>query len=1644
MTQRNQNDLQLSDKSVFLTKNNVPDGGGTSGMDAKENILRPTVDLQVTLPQGHQTSITEDGSKALMDLLVELCSCYHLNPALHTLELLSPEGHNLGFKPNALLGSLNVACVLIKEKVWEEKVVRRPAPKVPENARPVKPVRARAKKSVRLMVNYHSSQKAVVRVNPLVPLQALIPVICDKCEFDSAHVLLLKDSISRHELPLDRSLTELGIKELYVHDQRRDSICSSTASLGRAEKKGLLGIFQFSKRKSKTKTTSMDMDDCDDKVIQNTDTQFYGASTVSGISIEDRPSTLGQSQSVMSIPRMSPKAESKKRRAPALPGAPTPSMGYSSFEGYQDQLHLAEGGHYKGKVQQRTSSIRAEGKGVIRSEAISLLSMGLGSESQQRKRKAPAPPPTPSSITPGLDDTSASATPTPDSHANETPTVAFRNKVTQSTTISTTTVVTQTVKPVPLKTAVQPPPVCVTSTTPSQSPTPSNSTTDSLAVQDSSSELSHSLDDSDADLDQTGSQCSSITSSTVSGSVQVQPATKSSSSRMMESERSSSMTAKLNQETTSASSSRSDTESALNLKLDEVENNRHSAMDLSPEQSEFGAQGCLLRQSSEMREPRTQKRDEKGTTDRPAPPKPRRSPAREPPQLVLPPTPSSPPIEPTESNSPQSPMKAEEAAPQSWLHSTASGQKSEIETPEEETTSLGSSSGGSSLPDQGYAASEGMAEGEDSGMVSSPSDTQPTSPDGSLSLDGCGGGGGGRLLGPVRDNSSDSDEGCATWGSRHRHNDISPQAKSGKVKGYEEDPELTAQLHQTLADLEAGLADHIDIVSAKETPYTMSTDSNEVPVSVVDMDVPVTAIDEVLEDYERNIVENEAKSLTRTESANSKGPGFCHQSSVELQNKNNNACTAADTNKSSSANTKQPSQAELHKKSQGKSKTDKKEENMLEAKMKERSVTEINGVKEEKAMKSNVDMQKHSKSTEIKPDPVKSNAQSLQEKKPVLPDSQRTVSAKRDEGIHRVQNNSSSGNSYGKITQNVTSRFGLKTFTVVPPKPSVLHAASGVPAVSTVSAIKIDDQGNMVKVAISRNKVGGSSESGINYSKGSPLLGKAKAFWSSTERQESAVPYNKGLIDKAKESTDGLKRTPSAISETTLKTTNIEDLKTAQFSLNKPAERAPPKEGKEEAKELVKDIKTAKEELVEVDSKISVSRNVQQPSNKPALPDLRKDLSFLKPSRRTSSQYVASAINKYTPKTSVKPSSMPNVPDSSASLNTQTIDFQRSGRSIQVNPHQSSSLSDNKENESAFKSNPSGPKRSLSYPEYMSDSQRNFGEVRPDSGGFGSCVGSIKGSSNALETETTKNKHIQSGSPAQINITTNNDRDNIKNILPRNPSPAKICPLNSSAKPPTAPKTVYQGQTSNTWDMPKAATHLTPEEKEQLSVTVADSGLAPGPPPVTVFGPVKKFRPVICKSVEKETSLHSSLMEAIQTGGGRDRLKKISTSGTSSMKNTSYVEEENERSALLAAIRAQKNSGRLRKTKSEAADELEKFRKTSEEDKSAGPPYFPSSPSLTCTSLPVFTPPPPPPPAPVIAPPPPPPPVLPQGKPSTVAHPSSNAAMNPAMAREAMLEAIRSGSAAERLKKVAVPTKTVKVNGRLGTIQANSSTLPQQ
>lgn len=74
-------------------------------------------------------------SHAMMDLLVELCLQNHLNPSHHALEIRSSETQQpLSFKPNTLVGTLNVHTVFLKEKVPEEKVKPGP-PKVPEVSR---------------------------------------------------------------------------------------------------------------------------------------------------------------------------------------------------------------------------------------------------------------------------------------------------------------------------------------------------------------------------------------------------------------------------------------------------------------------------------------------------------------------------------------------------------------------------------------------------------------------------------------------------------------------------------------------------------------------------------------------------------------------------------------------------------------------------------------------------------------------------------------------------------------------------------------------------------------------------------------------------------------------------------------------------------------------------------------------------------------------------------------------------------------------------------------------------------------------------------------------------------------------------------------------------------------------------------------------------------------------------------------------------------------------------------------------------------------------------------------------------------------------------------------------------------------------
>lgn len=72
--------------------------------------------------------------------------------------------------------------------------------------------------SVRLLINYNKSYKAVVRVSPQVPLELLLPIVCDKCEFREESTVLLRDSQSTDPLDLSRSLNELGLREVYAID----------------------------------------------------------------------------------------------------------------------------------------------------------------------------------------------------------------------------------------------------------------------------------------------------------------------------------------------------------------------------------------------------------------------------------------------------------------------------------------------------------------------------------------------------------------------------------------------------------------------------------------------------------------------------------------------------------------------------------------------------------------------------------------------------------------------------------------------------------------------------------------------------------------------------------------------------------------------------------------------------------------------------------------------------------------------------------------------------------------------------------------------------------------------------------------------------------------------------------------------------------------------------------------------------------------------------------------------------------------------------------------------------------------------------------------------------------------------------------
>ncbi|XP_078544250.1 protein cordon-bleu isoform X2 [Lissotriton helveticus] len=291
--------------------------GDQTPEEVKENMLNRKVQVTVTLPSGTENTATVEGSKAMIDLLVELCSRYHLNPAHHFLEITASETQvPIKFKPNTLIGTLDVHTVHLKEKASEGKM-KKPPPRIPE-------------KSVRLVVNFLRTQKTVLRVNPQVPVRELLPAICEKCESSPPHTILLRDNVTKEALDPAKSLNELGVKELYAWDSQKEAnrnISVRSDSIDK-EKRSLLGIFRVNKRNNKTSepvVKRMSSDDADEEVFDLTSTSvadFPDSTTVpNSPSVNKRTVALVTSLSLTNISGIAERAEGKKRQAPPPPTA---------------------------------------------------------------------------------------------------------------------------------------------------------------------------------------------------------------------------------------------------------------------------------------------------------------------------------------------------------------------------------------------------------------------------------------------------------------------------------------------------------------------------------------------------------------------------------------------------------------------------------------------------------------------------------------------------------------------------------------------------------------------------------------------------------------------------------------------------------------------------------------------------------------------------------------------------------------------------------------------------------------------------------------------------------------------------------------------------------------------------------------------------------------------------------------------------------------------------------------------------------------------------------------------------------------------------------------------------------------------------
>lgn len=571
-----------------------------------------------------------------------------------------------------------------------------------------------------------------------------------------------------------------------------------------------------------------------------------------------------------------------------------------------------------------------------------------------------------------------------------------------------------------------------------------------------------------------------------------------------------------------------------------------------------------------------------------------------------------------------------------------------------------------------------------------------------------------------------------------------------------------------------------------------------IPVSIVDVDIPVTTIDEVPVHDRSNIKEREVPTL-RSSTNITKQSCTLYEA---IQNKNNNACLTPKNVRPALGIQKQMQEPKLP---DMKKKVTPPTDNQKQ----ERNLTDI-----KKNTSSSLVDQKQSQENRFRDNKVEGKAKTerLNGQNSIV--SQKTVQSvqkvpdirlKSEPAVQRLNTETVKEQKaptiktpaiQGKITQSSVSRFGMKTFVVIPPKPTVSQTQK--PAGSlVVGAIKIDDQGNMV----TRRQINTVTEKYATNeevtSAGESSLGQAKAFWSLAENQDQSTMANQGGTVKNGDVSGVYKLAEKSVSEETPKEVIILERNPTPVVASKPS--------------------------------------FPEPAEKSSFTGEGRDLSFLKPSKRTSSQYVASAIAK---NSSIYTTKITTIQEPSQSVVRVQKPFSQRFNN-ESKPTNAPSLASYKpattlKPTEGSVSSFSGPKRSQSYP---------------------SNVETVSSSANFRSVEETL---IGADKPKTL--------DSVNKVQLSTQTSAHIKPIESSYKEATSIP-----DTTSTRQMPTDFTHPPLRKKPELQKNELQSE----PNQTNMFGPVKKFKPVVFKPVQRETNIHSSLMEAIQSGEGIERLKKV-------------------------------------------------------------------------------------------------------------------------------------------------------------------------